>query len=614
MRTEVVTGEELARTHARTLRDALENVPGVQLEEIHGKSGVSVSLQGLSSEQVLVLIDGLPLAPSTGSSVDVSQYLLADVERVEVVKGAASALYGSAAMGGVINVITKHTQPGLAATVEASLGSRGGQNVSGKTWDAATRDGRFTVGGGAQTWRVRASGDVLHDDGFAVNPQGWARQGDGVQRRQFTLRGDWLPQAGTNVWAEYERYREDDRQRFTSYVPPVYVPQSKTEAITRNRAAAGAVWSSTGGLRAELKGLHETYTSTSRGYSQSVLLRDRRSEQDTRQLGGQLDFPAWYGQRWQLGFDWRQEDLSQRLNGTSELARDTESRESRELFAQNEIALGERGSLVLGVRGQHDSDFGSHLAPRASLLWQLPNLPAHGQGRVRASIGNGYRVPNLKERHYVFDHSSLGYMVLGNPNLKPESSTSLQLGAEADWRTLSLSANFFDNRLRDLIQIDEARSTVVNDINVYRYGNVARARTYGVEMGARWQLAPMLTLSGDWTWMHAENRDSGKRLTRRPNHIARLGLDWMPAMNTTLTLRGRAQSSETLNAAGTRRSPGWATLDLRLTQRLGAGWSLFAGVDNVFDRQRDFTNADDYGPLAGRRVFLGVQYEYARLP
>jgi outer membrane receptor for ferrienterochelin and colicins len=95
--TEVVDQREMARTQARTLKDALENVPGLQLTEIHGKSGFQVSLQGMTSDQVLVLIDGLPISASTGSSVDVSQYLLTEVERIEVVKGASSAQYGSAA-------------------------------------------------------------------------------------------------------------------------------------------------------------------------------------------------------------------------------------------------------------------------------------------------------------------------------------------------------------------------------------------------------------------------------------------------------------------------------------------------------------------------------------
>ena len=128
VRTEVVGRQEIRDTAASTLKEALANVPGLQLHEIHGKSGYHLSMQGLGSDQVLVLIDGLPISASTGSSVDLSQYLVSDVERIEVVKGAASAQYGSSAMGGVVNVITRRPQQGFSGDVELAAGSRGRQN------------------------------------------------------------------------------------------------------------------------------------------------------------------------------------------------------------------------------------------------------------------------------------------------------------------------------------------------------------------------------------------------------------------------------------------------------------------------------------------------------
>src|SRR5690606_4044203 len=122
---------EIERIHARTLKQALENVPGLQLREVRGKSGYEVSLQGLTSDQVLVLIDGLPITASTGSTVDLSQYLVGDIDHIEVVKGATSAQYGSSAMGGVINVITRRSAPGFSGAVSVDAGSRGHQNASG---------------------------------------------------------------------------------------------------------------------------------------------------------------------------------------------------------------------------------------------------------------------------------------------------------------------------------------------------------------------------------------------------------------------------------------------------------------------------------------------------
>ena len=200
VRTEVVSREEIERTHAGTLKQALENVPGLQLREVVGKSGYELSLQGLSADQVLVLIDGLPITASTSSTVDLSQYLLDDVERIEVVKGASSAQYGSSAMGGVVNVITRRQAAGFGGAASVSLGSYGNQNDSGRSFSANNRHARFHLGGGGETWRVSVSGDRLDDAGFGVDPSAYPRQGDANLRQQAAVKGEWLPHRAGRAW------------------------------------------------------------------------------------------------------------------------------------------------------------------------------------------------------------------------------------------------------------------------------------------------------------------------------------------------------------------------------------------------------------------------------
>ncbi|MGD9943685.1 MAG: TonB-dependent receptor plug domain-containing protein [Burkholderiaceae bacterium] len=611
IRTEVVDRTELELTHARTLKQALENVPGVQLREVHGKSGYEVSLQGLTSDQVLVLVDGLPITPSTGSTVDLSQYLTTEVERIEVVKGATSAQYGSSAMGGVINVITRRIEPGLSGSVAADVGSRGDQNVSGRSLDAAVRHAQLRVEGGSEHWRMRVNADVLDDAGFSVDPSVWARQGDAVRRGQYGARVEWLPQQQSRLWLDGSVYRENARQRFDYFAPPNLVPQSKDERIDRKRLVYGGSWRADNGLRAELKGLEERYDSHSDGFSNAVLLRSRQAEQHTSHITGQVDLPAWYRQLWQFGFDWHRETLSQRSNGVSELGGtgDTE-RSSHELFAQNDIIFNDTWELLLGVRWQNDSDFGSHIAPKASLRAHLLTGPVWS-GALRASFGRGYRVPNLKERHFLFDHSSLGYVVIGNPDLQPESSNSFQIGASFDYRKRAFfEINFFDNRVDDLIQVDETNATTINGITSFTYRNIARARTSGVETGFHWKLRPGLDLRAAYTHTRARNEDTGQDLTRRPRDIVRLGVDWQPYAGGTLSARARHQSSELVNSATNARSPAWSTVDLRFNHKLNRQTTLFAGIDNLFDRQRSFGSGTDFGPIAGRLVYLGIRHDF----
>jgi outer membrane receptor for ferrienterochelin and colicins len=612
IRTEVVTSAEIERTHARTLKQALENVPGLQLREIHGKSGYEVSLQGLTSDQVLVLVDGLPITPSTGSTVDLSQHLLNEVERIEVVKGAASAQYGSSAMGGVINVITRRIEPGFSGSVTADVGSRGGQNASGDSADAATRHARFRLEGGSERFRLRVDGDVLKDEGFAVEPEDWSRQGDAVQREQFGTRIEWLPTSASRLWIDGSTYREEAQQRFLYYAPPNYIPQRKTEDISRDRLGLGGSWTGASGLRAELKGVEEKYDSRSEGFSNEFLERRRHSSQRMTHVTGQIDLPAWKRQLWQLGLDWHRETLDQTNNGISELGGGSGSTErtSHEFFLQNDILFDDVWELLLGFRWQDDSDFGSHAVPKVALRANL----LQGEdwtGALLASYGLGYRVPNLKERHYLFDHSSLGYVVIGNPDLRPEESTSIQLGGRLDFRKrLSLELNAFYNRVDDLIQIDETNFTTTNGINAYTYRNVSRARTSGLETAMVWRYSPVLDLTAGYTFTRTRDLDTGSELTRRPRHIARAGVDWKALEATTLSLRARYQSSELVDSLGGDRSPGWGTLDLAINHRIARGTTAFLGVDNLFDRQRDFQNGDDFGPLAGRFVYVGIRHDF----
>ena len=607
----VVSRSEIERTRARTLKQALENVPGLQLREVHGKSGFELSLQGLGGDQVLVLIDGLPITASTGSTVDLGQYLVGEVERVEVVKGASSAQYGSSAMGGVVNVITRRIQPGFGATLEVDAGSYGRQNDSGRKASANQKHARFGLSGGGETWRLALSGDVLDDAGFGLRPELWTRQGDASERVQLTGRAEWLPRAGQRFWLEAGRYSEDDVQRYEYFVPSKYVPQRKSEDITRDRVVLGSQWRLDGGARLQAKAVREHYDSDSREVSDGYQIARRNSAQQTQHLSTQVELPAWGRQVWMLGADWHRETLRQTTNGNSELQFNGRAqRDSRELFLQNDIFLNDDWELLLGVRGQHDSDFGGHAVPKVSLRGTLLER-GDWKGVLRASAGAGYRVPNLKERHYLFDHSSLGYIVIGNPNLQPESSTSLQLGGTLSLGSRwSLDGNLFHNRVKDLIQTDLGNATSVQGVTAYTYANVARARTAGLEAQLRWQATPALALQAGYTRTHTRDLDGGGELTRRPRDMARLGVDWKLQQGTTFTARARYQSDELADSVSGQRSPAWSVLDLSLGHGLGGGWTVFAGINNAFNRQRDFASASDFGPIAGRFVYVGAKWAF----
>lgn len=611
VQTEVVDRKEIATTGALTLKDALENVPGLKLQELHGKSGYGLSLQGLSSDQVLVLIDGLPISASTGSSVDLSQYLLTDVLRVEVVKGAASAQYGSAAMGGVVNVITRHPREGLQGNIQVGVGTRGRQNASGKRVDAALKDMQADIQGGIEHVRGRLALSRLSDSGFSIAPAGWVRQGDRIRREQVGGSLVWTPAPRTDLSMDIGRYEERDLQRYQSFVPPRYVPQHKTEKVGRNRLVLNARHHLEQGSLFDIRLLDEHYQAHSQNHANGVRIIDRVSQQHINHLSLQWDTPLGSRQSWQWGADLHRETLEQQQNGVSELqGSGIARRSSHEFYTQGDLFLTPVWELVPGVRWQSDSDFGQHWAPKLAVRGRVYEVGDQSI-TLRFGIGQGYRVPNLKERHYLFDHSALGYKVIGNPDLRPESSTSVQLGGVlALGNLLTVDLNAYLNRVRDLIQTDINHARNENGISVYSYDNVARARTHGLEASVTWVPAARWRLNTALTVGHTRDLSTHQEIAGQPRRIATLGMDWDASDRTHLAMRLRHQSSELSDVGSNLRSDGWTVVDLSVQQRLTAGLSAFLNVDNTFNKQRNFGQAYQKGPIEGRVIMTGLRYAF----
>lgn len=618
VRTEVVTRRELEKTHARSVADALEDVPGLLLRNIHGKAGQEVWLQGINADRVLVLIDGMPMTATTGSSVDVSQLAILDVERIEVVKGAVSAQYGSAAMGGVINVITRQVEPGLAGELTMDVGSYGDQNPSGDHWDVGRHSLRGGVDLGNDQWRLRVSGSSQESDGIDPEPDTWQRPGDEYERNQFNSRLTWLPQAGQEVFAEVGGFEEQAASRFVQARPGGLTENHiKDESVERVRLGSGGHHQLSERQQLHWNLLHETLTDDTEKSDAASRYDFRSADLTLSQLSAHTELAATGFHTLMVGADYRHESLEQTKDGVSELfGDDRASRSSRELWLQDTWMPSDRWEWVVGLRGQYDSDFGDHFAPKLNLRYDLaPGSDVNHY--IRASWGGGYRVPNLKERHYLFDHSQLGYVVVGQPDLRPESSESVQLGWGINVRQQGwLEVNAFLNNIEDLIQteFDAMATTERGDgVAVYTYRNVAKARTRGIETTAGWQLAPGWELTAGYTYTEAEDRSGGVDLTRRPEHQGRVALDGrtgIPGMS--WSTRIRSQSSEVVDASFGRTSPGFTTVDLKLNQRLGDNLKLFAGVDNLTDRQRDFDNQNDFGPVAGRFIYGGLTLKFAR--
>ena len=223
VRTEVVTREEIEQTHARDLKEALEDVPGLLLRQTHGKQGQEVWMQGFDSDRVLILLDGERLTATTGSTVDLTQITTANIERIEIIKGATSALYGSEAMGGVINVITKSPTKPLSFTFQSDAGSYGNKNREGAALNGNLGAAHYMADMNLNRprWNLQLTTDLRQSEGIDLDKSSVRTDGDKGFRWNLDTRLAFRLPGNGEIYLSPHYYQEDKDRLFTTFVPGV---------------------------------------------------------------------------------------------------------------------------------------------------------------------------------------------------------------------------------------------------------------------------------------------------------------------------------------------------------------------------------------------------------
>jgi len=617
VRTEVVTRREIERTHARDLKEALEDVPGLILKNIHGKSGSAVWLQGLDSDRVLVVVNGEPMTPSTGSTVDLSQIGVADIERIEIVKGATSALYGSAAMGGVINVITRKPEEPLSYRLSMDGGSWGDKNLNGDEADIARRhiSGKLAVK--REQWYLDLSSNLRDSDGYDHDPTTFTSEGNQGHKINLNTRLAWTPNKQTEIFFAPRYYQEKISSRFTTFTPGVGdIAKKKNEEAERLHTTFGVEHSRDNG--SHLRGWL-VFDNWSDVTQQDVVLtpqvdQQRNAEIDLYRAEIQWDQPWGDAHLFTSGLVVGHASLVQSKTENGMRVDEVADQSSRniEAYLQDDIFLSDHWELVPGIRLQDDRDFGFHAAPKVNVMY-TPEWLYGITTNIRLGYGNGYRVPNLKERYFVFDHSSLGYMVLGNTALQPESSQSYQLGIElARPGDFHIDISLFHNSIKDLIDTDlNPAKSAAQGLQIFDFQNIAQATTQGAEFSSRYHVTPRMKVKGSYTFLDSEDRNTRKVLTERPEHQVKLGFDYeRKEWGSTFTLRTVYQSEEFIDSQNLIESPAWNTWDVKFTQAISKSIKAFTGIDNITDEHRNPRNSgSDFRPKEGRYLYLGLSVE-----
>jgi outer membrane receptor for ferrienterochelin and colicins len=617
VRTEVVSREEAARRGATNVAEALAGEAALNVNpEAYGYLGrpSGVQIQGLDGDRVLVLEDGEPVLGDVGGVVDLAQLSLMDVERVEYVAGPMSSLYGTNALGGVVNVLSAPPRaPGLRLRFREEARSRGELFAEAS---AAHRDG--------DSWQaLDASFRDRHGVEFGYKP--------GLRlpyERSYAvgLRGGLAPAENVALLVKL-RFSHQESEGLASQRKPVLYLLDSRDQIDRFTIRARPVVELSQTARLEVSLAKSWYvTRSDEFFRDSPVGQRRRRHLEDESLEGIVTLTDTPARTWVFGIRNELEHFEQFTQATAVDGGSLETAARQEVepalmytgapFGQLEWRLFDRWTLLPGVRGEVHNTYGAVLAPRLSTAAELMD-----ELTLRAAVGRGFRAPSARERGFEFDHSSAGYVILGNPELEPETSWGVSGDATLRAEPFRMRAGWYVNWVRDLIDIADPRLAGGDqvgggaprpanaDADVYRYRNIARARTAGADVSLRAELDDWLATETGYAYVWTRDDTAGQPLPNRPSHSLTIGADLELPFGLNSHVHYKVVSGAHGFIDDQPNEESFGLLDGRVGLWLFAGLEAYAGVLNLFDVKRDPENAADVRPALGRSLYIGLRGE-----
>ena len=564
---QVIGRAEIERSQATSLQQLLSGRAGINLTNMGGLGKqTSLFLRGAGSNQLLVLVDGVRIGSATAGLPALQDLPVELIERIEIVRGPHSSLYGADAIGGVIQIFTRREHGGLKPRAMVGIGSNhlreasagiGGGNERG--WFGADfaflrTDGINACTGTAAGWGAGCFADEPDRDGYrnrSASLRGGGKFGDA-----WTLEGSALRAEGYNHYdGSWANYSETVQQVYTGKLR--YAPSARM------------AWQATVGRSRD----------ESDDFGSAGFVGGLQTRRDQAALQG--DFQLKPGQQLTAGADW----LDDHITGST--AYDVDSRDNTGVFAEYQGRFGPQ-QLQAGLRYDDNEQFGSHTTGNLGWGWHFD-----GGLLLSARYSTGFRAPSFNDLYYPY---------YGNPDLQPEESKNLNLALSGQVQAWRWTLDVFENRVDDLISFDST---------TFLPGNIDTARLRGGEITVATTVAGW-DLSAQYSHVDPRNRSQGanrgKLLPRRARDTGRIDLD---------RDFGDFAFGTTVNAAGSRfddaanlvRVGGYATVDLRVEYAFHSDWTVLARVTNLFDR--DYQLVDWYNQ-PGREFGLNLRWQPAR--
>lgn len=622
---EVLSGAEIRKAGVTSFEDALLLLnPSFNIRPT--VMGSYFTMNGLENKHILILVDGKKMAGDVSGNTDLSRIDMSRVKRIEILKGAASSLYGSEAIAGVINVITEQPKEAISVQSKTRFGGKSSfvQNAS-----LDLNFGKFTS---STSYQRRQS------DGWKLSP--YETSADTV----IPTRKESVNSFFSNIVSQ--RFTYDPTQKLSLYAQGSYFDREVNRPVQAKKNDGGYTYDLT--YMDYNFGVGGKYLFDNKAYIALDLYMDNYEynklytvaqvvKNDTTFRVGDEELTKrqkYYNANLRSVF--RVGDYNKFTVGAEYVDDYMKNPGSLDepkevytiaLYAQDEIRLWDKFQILPGFRYVYHENFKNRFTPKLALMYSLEKF------NFRAAYSAGFKAPTLQELYY--DYENRGSITIGNPDLKPEKSNYYSLNVEYVGRFLNISVNGYINDIKDIIDSYELELTEEDKENGIKtrkmYRNLDKARVQGFDISVNSYLGYGFSTGGAYNCVYAKDRKTGHRLNEAVRHAATFRAGWMHEWNKyrlNVNVNGRIQGQKyiysetkdktTGNPIYTDKSaPKYQLWNLATTHTFAPVGNFFfevnAGIDNIFDWTDDRPNGVNYATLnPGRTLFASLIIRFTK--
>lgn len=603
--TRVISREEIETVNPVDFTTLLEyTLPGIQFYYNTMSQVPEITYQGMDAKAVLFLLDGERISGESGdSNIDYSRFNINDIERIEVVRGAASTLYDSRAIGGVINIITKKSVRPFTASMHTRYAGKKGQSYSASAGVNLHRFSSLTSFG----WRKRDSYLVKDEQGKQkeiINPDGSVTKSK-TDPVAFNIYGYSIMDVSQKL-----SYNFSDRFTGSARISYYTNKRDKYDNARYYQRYRDLI------LSGKLKWQFADNQNLDLSYIRDNYIKDNVYVDDDERVYGNVNstirlyYTGMFGKHTLSGgVDLLREDMKHHfMKDTATVHMNQYS-----FCLQDDWQLTDKMNVVVGVRGDKGGSYRLHFTPKVSVLYRpLKTIT------LRAGYSQGYRIPNLKELYQEFNMGGMGIMMYGNKDLKPEEGTQISASVEYDYKGLNLSVSTYHNRYKNKISYEYISPGKSWNM---KYVNALNVKTTGVEVTANYKLPFGLRFSGGYSYVYDYDERDGYNMSWVRPHSARLSSVYKHrfgkttesvAFNTSWvsSITRYAYSSSDKTYTKTKYDP--RTLcSLNLRSELPRGIAIGLMVDNIFNYRDKAVDSAVQLPENGRTFVATVSINIA---